>query len=223
MKTLAFLLLATSITDFGVAQDSVITFKGHRIGETAQQFYSIAKVAEGNQPLALDYCRAFLSNATVIQAEEKAKKDAAFAEKLDSTTDDGACHRVLAALDGKDVRIGNRFAYEFGEEGGFVVFHSGRLVVVEFGSKSSYDDVVADMTKKLGPVGAQSQDVYENAFGAKLKGRNVGWSVAGLNAAVIEQRSFQGGDGNVNILVQDSAFAAQTTKQREATRPNSLD
>ena len=50
------------------------TFKEHRIGESAQEFFSIAKMAEKNGMLSTDYCRSYLNDPKVKKAIEKAKK-----------------------------------------------------------------------------------------------------------------------------------------------------
>jgi hypothetical protein len=49
------------------------TFKEHRIGETAQQFFSIARVAEKNAMLSTDYCRSYLNDPKVKKTIEKAR------------------------------------------------------------------------------------------------------------------------------------------------------
>ena len=41
------------------AQNTQPTFKGHRIGESAQEFFSIAKMAEKSGELSTDFCRSY--------------------------------------------------------------------------------------------------------------------------------------------------------------------
>jgi hypothetical protein len=46
-------------------RNSQPTFKEHRIGESAQEFFSIARVAEKNGMLSTDYCRSYLNDPKV--------------------------------------------------------------------------------------------------------------------------------------------------------------
>lgn len=155
---------------------SAIRFKGHSLGETAEAFYSIARMAE-SKSLTKDYCKALLDNSKVEQAHKKGKRNVPV---------DG-CQRVMTALRGEDVKVGNRFAWELGP--GEVMFHSGKLVRLQVDVASGYRDVVADMTKKLGVPAEHGYVTYQDVVGAMFPRGKAQWKSDSIAAVVEEYES----------------------------------
>jgi len=153
-----------------------IRFKGHSLGETAEAFYSIARMAE-SKGLTKDYCKALLNNSKVDQAQRKVKRNVPV---------DG-CQRVMTALRGEDVKVGNRFAWELGP--GEVMFHSGKLVRLQVDVASSYGDVVADMTKKLGAPAEHGYVTYQDVVGAIFQRGKAQWKSDSIAVVVEEYES----------------------------------
>ena len=79
------------------------TFKEHRVGESAQEFFSIAKMAEKGGTLSKDYCRLYLEDPKVIKAIEKTKRKGwADQSLLVATMDVEGCNKIRVALAGQD-------------------------------------------------------------------------------------------------------------------------
>jgi len=212
------------------------TFKGYWIGETAQELFGLARI----KPLAWgtrtdtmttsDFCHSYLSDSTVLKIWDKVQKKRLNPppephEYLAAWDVDG-CRNVISALGGKDVDVSARFAaLLMGTEkySANLTFHAGTLVVVSLGLDAPYDDVLADMTKKLGAVTEQGEDVLQNAFGAKLTKRKATWRLEGLVARISELRSFREGNLGTSVFVADPAYVMETAKQHEASRPSTLD
>jgi len=72
---------------------SAQTFKGHTIGETAEQFFSTATLMESHHQPTVAYCTEVLS---------KPKKHVGIEVQ--------GCQNVMDALQGKDAVVGNRYA-----------------------------------------------------------------------------------------------------------------
>jgi len=185
-------------------------FKGHAIGETAQQFFSTATVAESRQ-LTVEYCTTLLNNPKAM------KKHLGLAMPVETQ----GCQEVMAALQGMDTEVGNRFADALGP--GNTRFHAGKLVYMKFIMDSPYIDVVADMTKKLKSSPEQSYVTYQNGFGATFQRRKAMWVSGNLMATVEESPSvpFKGEARLVTIF--DAKGADEAWQRREATRPSTLD
>jgi hypothetical protein len=216
-RLIAFLILGA----FACAQTQP-TFKGHQIGETAQQFFTIAQMAEHNGQLTTDYCKWYLSDPKTLQAYEMAQKNNRDLKSMNASSDVKGCRQVQVALDGRDAEVGNRYAHELGS--GAVTFHGGKLVALNFSpANARYDDVVADMTRKLAAEPKNGQDTYQNAFGGTLVMRNAIWITDRLITRVSEQKSFRYGDLGASVIVGDRAYLDSTATQKQASRPNTLD
>jgi hypothetical protein len=161
-------------------------FKGHAIGESAEQFFSTATVAESRQP-TLQYCTSLLSNPQAM----KKHLGLAMPSEMDG------CREVMASLQGKDAEVGNRYASALGV--GTTRFHSGKLIYMQFDIEAPYSDVVADMTSKLKSSPEQTYVTYQNGFGASFQRRKAAWASGNLIAGIEESPCFvQSGSGDRN-------------------------
>lgn len=185
-------------------------FKGHAIGETAQQFFSTATVAESHQP-TVEYCTTLLNNPKAM------KKHLGLAMPVETQ----GCQEVMAALQGRDAEVGNRFAFALGP--GTTRFHAGKLIYMKFIMDSPYIDVVADMTKKLNSSPEQTYVTYQNGFGATLQRRKAAWVSGNLMAGVEESPSVPYKGEAVLVTIFDSKWADEAWQRREANRPSTLD
>lgn len=186
------------------------TFRHHQIGESAQEFFSIAKMADKSGVLSTDYCRSYLSDPKVKKAIEKAKKK--------TTSDDPSlfvialnvdgCNNIQAALAGQDAEVDMRFAAEFGS--GRAQFVGGHLVLVSFVVNAPFNDVVEDMTAKLNANPRLGEDTYQNSVGAIVKQRKAMWILPNTLVRISELQSLEGGDMGTEVSVSDPA----TTKHR---------
>lgn len=194
--TLVFLCAITATAQTAPA----VRFKGHAIGEGAEEFFSTARMAE-SKGLAKDYCTKLLAKRRAPGFEIE------------------GCRNVMSALQGKDATVGNRYAAGLGP--GEVAFHSGKLVLLQFevfDVHIGYTDVVADMTKKLGAPSEQGFVTYQNGFGATFQRGKAEWK-SGSIAAVVEEEEAQ----TERVTVVDANWAVEALKQPEADRPNTLD
>jgi hypothetical protein len=191
-------------------QNNQPTFKEHRIGETAKEFFSIARVAEKNEMLSTDYCRPYLNDPKVKKAIEKArKKSADEPSSLVATMIADGCSNIQAALAGQDVEIDVRFAAEFGS--GSAKFVAGHLVSVNFVVQAPFNDVVEDMTAKLNAKPQLSVDTFQNAIGAILEQRRGMWTLPNIFVRVSELQSLEGSHIGTEVSLSDPAIMKHRT------------
>jgi hypothetical protein len=174
-------------------------------------------MAEQNGKLTADYCRQYLAvHDSIVQ---KPKKNAF--DNVIANADLKGCREVDAAIKGEDAEVGGRYAEEVGP--GSVFFHQGKLVAMKFSIRTvSYEDAVSDMTKKLGIEPKQSTTTEQNGFGATLTDRHAAWRLGDMIANISEMNDFSYGYLGVEIKMASSSWVADMNKQRDATRPNSL-
>jgi hypothetical protein len=187
-----------------------IQFKGHAIGETAQQFFATATVAESHQP-TVEYCTTLLNNPKAM------KKHLGLAMPVETQS----CQAVMASLQSMDAEVGNRFASALGP--GTTRFHAGKLVYMQFIMDSPYIDVVADMSKKLNSRPVETYVTYQNGFGATFQRRKAVWVSGNLMAGVEESPSVPYKGEALLVTVFDSKGTDEAWQRREATRPSTLD
>jgi len=194
------------------------TFKGHKIGETAEQFFSIAQMAEHNV-LAKQYCKECLANPKVMKAYGRTKSHPDDLHALLLSVDVDGCRGLQSVFDGKDVRVEARYAAELGS--GWAEFHNARLVVLNFSVKAGalFDDVVADTVIELGgaePV--KSLVTRQITVGAIVQERKAVWNVSNLRVEADEVKDYEFGNTTVAVTVSDGEYL----KQKEANRPSTI-
>lgn len=184
-------------------------FKGHKIGETAEQFFSIARMAEHSM-LTTQYCK----DLTDPKASKSHRRPA---------LDVNECMKVRSALEGNDVEIGARYAIELGP-GGSATFDKSRLVVLIVRLEHvSWEDVVTDVGRELGGAEpARSVATEQNAFGGTLQERRANWNVNNLAVQADEVRDFRYGNLGVLVTVADSESLKEREATRQATRPSTI-
>ncbi len=214
MKISAALLVLFQCFLSGAALGQV--FKGHRLGETAQQFFSIAK-SEHNM-LTTIYCKGYLANPKVLKAYERAKAHPDDAHAVLVSADVNGCRDVQAALDGKDVRVGARFATELNN--GWAEFYKSRLVILTFTLNAgiSFEDVVSDIDKELGGVEpARTTVTRQSRIGSILQERRANWIANNLEIQAEEMKDVDD-DLGISVTVVDSEYL----KEKEANRPSTI-
>jgi len=197
-------------------------FKGHKIGETAQQFFSITTMAEP-KTVTTQYCKDYLANPKVLKAYDRAKTHSGDARALSQSKDVNGCRDVQSALDGKDVRIDARYAAELGS--GWADFHNSRLVILRLTLKAGtpFEDVVADIGKELGGAEPTKTLVTRQAdVGGILQERRANWNANNLHVEADEMKDFEYGDVGVAVVVADSEYLKEKEATREATRPSTI-
>jgi len=186
------------------------TFKEHRIGESAQAFFSIAKMSEKSGMLSTDYCRLYLNDPKVKKAIEKAKKKGGDdPSSLAATMIEEGCSNIKAALAGQDVELDVRFAGEFGS--GRVWFVAGHLASVKFVVKAPFNDVVEDMTAKLSANPQLDTETLQNGVGAIVKQRRAIWTLPSFLVKISSLQSLEGDDIGTEVSVSDPAMMKHRT------------
>jgi hypothetical protein len=198
------------------------TFKRHKLGETAQEFFSIATMAESGGRSAR-YCKDYLSNPKVLSAYEKAQRNIFDTNAIIRSADVKGCKAVFEALDGKETEVGARYAAEIGKGG--VTFRDSKLVSIVFNLSEGtvLEDVVTDISAELGGARpTMSLDTKQNGFGATLQERKATWDVNKMMAVASEMRDFQYGDMGIVVIVADSEYFKKKEAERQANRPNTI-
>lgn len=201
---------------------SAQVFKGHTIGETAQQFFSIATMAEP-KTLTTQYCKDYLANPKVLKAYDKAKAHPDDTRALLQSKDVNGCRDVQSALDGKDVRVDARYATELGR--GWAEFHHSRLVILRLTLRAGtpFEDVVADIGKELGGAEPTKTLVTRQAeVGGISQERRANWNANNLQVEADEMKDFEYGDMGVAVVVAASEYLKEKEATREATRPSTI-
>jgi hypothetical protein len=193
-----------------VLSAQAVQFKGHAIGETAEQFFSTATITETHQP-TVEYCSTLLSNPKAM------KRHLGLAMSVEME----GCQKVMASLQGMDAEVGNRYASALGA--GTTRFYAGKLIYMQFIMDSPYTDVVADMTKKLNSSPQQTYVTYQNGFGASFQRRKAAWVSGNLIAGVEESPSVPYKGEALLVTIIDAKAADEAWQQRETTRPSTLD
>lgn len=192
------------------AQKTQPTFKQHRIGESAQDFFSIAKMAEKNGMLSTDYCRSYLNDPKVKKALEKAQKKGGHdTSLLMATMDVEGCNNIQAALAGQDVAVEMRFATEFGR--GKAQFVAGHLASMNFILTASFSDVVEDMTAKLNANPQLSVETVQNSVAAIVKQHSAIWRLPNFLVTVSELQSLEGDSIGTEVSVSDPGIMKHRT------------
>jgi len=190
------------------------TFKEHRIGESAQEFFSIAKVAAKNGMLSTDYCRSYSNDPKVKKAIDKASRKSAHVDDtspsalLATMTADG-CNTIQAALAGRDVEVNAQFAAEFGN--GSVQFVAGRLASVSFAVEAPFIEVVEDMTAKLNAKPQLDVHTFQNPVGAMVRQQRAVWTLPNTLVRLSELHSLDGEDIGTAVSVSDPGIMKQRT------------
>jgi S1-C subfamily serine protease len=136
-------------------EDSLPMFKRHRLGESAEQFFSIATTSNGT--LTVDLCATILRERNPVPA-----------------TQSEACGAMTEALLGINAKLLGNFANESGAA--TVTFVKGRLARMTFRLDEPIEVVVADMSSKLG-AGPIATETAPNTGG-----RMAAWRAKGVFA-----------------------------------------
>lgn len=187
------------------SQNTQPTFKEHRIGESAQEFFSIAKMADKNGMISTDYCRAYLNDPKVKKALEKSKKKGGNDQSaLLATIDVQGCNSIQAALAGRDTNVELRYAAEFGT--GTAQFVAGHLASVTFVVTAPFNDVVEDMNAKLNAKPELGVDTIQNAVGSILKQHRGTWTLPNSLVKIAELHALDGTSAGTAVSVSDPAM-----------------
>jgi len=193
-------------------------FKGHKIGETAEQFFSIARMAEHNTPTT-QYCKDYLANPKVLRAYDRAKTHPGDTRALALSIDVDGCRDVQSALGGKGIKVDARYAAELG--GGWAEFNNARLVRFKFSLKAGipFEDVVTDIGKELGGAEPTTSLITRQVVGGGiLQERRAVWNVDHLHVQADEVKDYEFGGMEVAVTVAESEYL----KEKEATRPSTI-
>ncbi|PSH05592.1 MAG: hypothetical protein CXZ00_00115 [Acidobacteria bacterium] len=198
-------LLQAQQPNIELDQKAQPTFKEHRLGESAQEFFSIAKMADKESMLSADYCRSFLVTPKVKKAIEKAKtKDKDNQPSSALWTDVKGCSTVLAALAGQTIEVDSRFAAEF--DSGSMQFIAGHLASVRFTVQAPFVGVVQDMNAKLNARPQLDIVTLQNAIAAIQKQHRAIWTLPSIFAKVSEVQSLAGDDIGTEVFVSSPAL-----------------
>jgi hypothetical protein len=188
------------------------TFKEHRIGESAQEFFSIARVTEKNGMLSTDYCHSYFNDPKVKKAIDKASKKSAddpSPKSLVATMTVESCNNIKAALAGQDVELDVLFAAEFGK--GSVQFVGGRLASVIFVVKAPFNEVVEDMNAKLNAKPQLDVHTFQNSVAAIVNQRRAKWTHPNFLVKVSELQSLEGDSMGTEVSVSDPEMMKHRT------------
>jgi hypothetical protein len=197
-------------------------FKGHLIGETAEEFFKIARHDETRE-LSSAWCKSISDRERELEsAQAHAKKQGdrkRLIQDLDLLyADVDACKPFNDAVAGKDATAEAILASELGP-GGEAVFHNGYLVEISLEVVDSYDHVFADMTKKLGDPTTEQTVTQSDG----LQYPESEWTIRDLSAA-IEQRPIRPPAPSwVAVTVWDQSWGLAANTKAEKDRKSSLD
>jgi hypothetical protein len=208
MQTFAVaLLLASSL--LASAQDSP-TIKGHKIGESVNDYLTIEDGGTEKAAHALTECAALLNNP-------KERRKQAYRAEI--------CKQTADALDGQTVIFGGPTDFMRCQ------FASRKLVWIQLHMAQDFSKVEGDLIEKYGHPDLEEQVPFQNGFGAQFLHPRASW-VKRPDVIVIASEDGEttwgfGPDGNtrktlkITVLITDRPYA-ESLAQKEQQRPNSL-
>jgi hypothetical protein len=208
MKTFRLLPLI-AVTLLASAQDSP-TIKGHKIGESVNDYLTIENGGAENAARVLADCAALLSNPKQQRKQEYRAE---------------TCRQTANALDGQTVVFGGTFAFMQCQ------FASRKLVGIQLHMAQDFPKVERDLIDKYGHPDIEDQVSYQNGFGAVFLHPRASW-VKRPDVIVIANEDPEatwgiGSDGNtretvkISVRITDRSYA-ESLAQKEQQRPNSL-
>src|SRR5579864_8781651 len=172
MRSTSFLILLCA---FLCGPSWAQVFKGHKVGETAEQFFSTT--TSSLVTVTPSYCKNYLNDPRVMKAYNKLQamtiRDDINA--LQQSADVDACRAVQDALAGKDSKVPVRSCARSATHPactGDAYFSGSRLVILTFALEPgiSFEDVLNDVTNEFrGSKPAMSLVTDQNGFGATLQ------------------------------------------------------
>jgi hypothetical protein len=192
------------------SQNTYPKFREHRVGESAQEFFSIAKMAEKSGMLSTDYCRSFLDDPKVKKTIEKARRKRGDDPSLLAVMMNvEGCGSIQAALAGQDVDVDVRYAAEFGS--GRARFVAGHLASVRFVVKAPFNNVVEDMTAKLNANPQLGVETLQNSVAQIVKQHRATWTLPDILVRVSDLQSLEGDYAGTEVLVSNPAMMKHRT------------
>jgi hypothetical protein len=182
----------------GAISQSAPTFKGHRIGESIQQFLAIEGMAE-----QASACASFLGAPDLqkrLQHDPTGNKKVMYTEcmELGDALRSGVLSAKNQLLTGK--------------------FQDSKLIAIQITFGDNFEFLLKDFSIKLGGPQRTWSDEFQNAFSARFNVRRAFWETDAYTVLLSEPEKF--GGGAVSALIQDKA-AATAAERKE--HKNALD
>jgi hypothetical protein len=202
---IALLLITVGLAASG--QDSSPTVKGHRVGESFNEYLSIAKGSPENAARTLTDCAALLN-------DRKLRK------KRESEVD--GCLKITKIADGQTALIQDGL-------NGFM-FVSKKLVMVKLTIMEPFDKVKRDLVEKYGPPDKEEEVRYQNGFGAVFVHPRATWEKRPDVMVEVSEDAKPVVEGTPNfptiypitVNIMDQSWAKSLT-EKEQKQPNSID
>lgn len=211
--------------------------KGHRVGETIEEFLQTAPAIQTQlatchtskpRPLTPDE----VSKMSQIQVQLLAVGLPGFPNRkgliklaqqgtlmsVDARTarEKTECQMLVDALEN-----GSKLPFTSDYNRTFWFFSDRKLVEIMLSLQvGTYDEVLIDLTKKIGFIPIESKPSFSNAYGATWNNRVAIWLSSELEAKLLDNRN--PADPSVDLTVMTRAAYDDSVKQ-EANKPSPLD
>jgi hypothetical protein len=221
MTTFAIVPLIIAAALLASAQDSP-TIRGHKIGESFQDYVAIQSGGTQNAIRILNDCAALLDNPKQRRKQEYRAE---------------ACQRIAEIVRGQTRTLSAAQAAEVFRISPFseVEFVAQKLVIVKLALSDEFIQVERDLAEKYGSPDSQEQVPYENGFGAVFLHPRAAWvkrsdvMIIASEDAFTTPRMLLGdradlpitGVNLVRVEITDRSYA-ESLAQKERQRPNSL-
>jgi hypothetical protein len=161
--TAAVLVLA----GFASGQESSPLVKGHRIGETFNDYLTVAKGSTENAARALTDCGTLVSDRKNQKRYLSGPPTFHLDEWFGFQTEFDGCLQLAKAVEGQKALIQDGL-------NGFM-FVARKLVMIRLTILEDFGKVKGDLTQKYGPPDREEQVRYQNGFGAVYLHPRVTW------------------------------------------------
>jgi hypothetical protein len=176
MQKAVFTLLVLAMTIVCTAQTTIPTIKGHKLGETLQQF-----IAESNNVTREEMQKCQAGSPTLKEDKEFAKRCEEFLQTLNTSPVNGT-FQCAGSPEGKGYTAEFTRSFIDGantacfELLGKVTFENDRLVKFDLNfSNHPWEEVLPDIITKFGKPTATHVDAWQNGYGAKFDLRTATW------------------------------------------------
>jgi len=216
MKTNAVLLtIVANLSLVAFTQQNPPTVKGHKIGETLEEYLIVEKGSAESAARVLTDCAALITNPKQHRADP-----------LPFEIQTHPCLEMAKILDGQpgdtSKSLVNATHPSETDEQEFH-FEGKRLVRIQLYIHEVFTNVKHDLIEKYGPPDGEEEISYQNGFGAVFLHPRAAW-IKRSDVVVLVSEATEAAAGIYPVLVTiaDNSWAKSETEKKK-NRPNSID
>ncbi len=228
------LALVTLLSAFAVAQEVAPTLKGHRLGETIPEYFSMSTDADAGfvlNCLAGGKLPRLASESGVLSKKEQKKRAAGYCADIHAAVEHGK-RLIFAAEDSITLdpsEVGTARAFVSPGFNGAAIFEDGKLVQLDLalGLNQPFSQIAADVDARARVPRRESETGYQNLFGATIQCRSAFWTGSDFMFTLTEtparDRVLSWDDRDLRVVLASTAdLQKQAERQQKHPAPSPL-